>query len=174
MLGDLDNFQLDLSFERIVDIPKELIWRAWTEPELIIQWFTHEPWKTTNCEIDLRPGGKFSTVVRSPEGQEFSNVDCYLEVHAHESPVWTNALSPGFVRQRRMTKTAEFSLPQRLPYQSMPTAQNTLQRLFTRMKQIAKIHSAMGFQECWGKALDQLVTLAKKIVNHLPNMKGRQ
>ncbi len=55
--GQSPNPQLDLVFERIIDVPRELVWRAWTTPEMITQWFTPAPWKTLECEIDLRPGG---------------------------------------------------------------------------------------------------------------------
>ncbi|MGB8076487.1 MAG: SRPBCC domain-containing protein, partial [Gallionella sp.] len=87
---------LDLTFERIVDVPKEFIWRAWTQPEHLKPWFCPLPWRTVDCEIDLRPGGMFRTVMRSPEGQEFPNTGCYLEVVENERLVWTNALLPGF------------------------------------------------------------------------------
>ena len=55
--------QLDLVFERIVDVSPELVWAAWTTPEHLKHWFTPAPWKTIDCEIDLRPGGLFRTGV---------------------------------------------------------------------------------------------------------------
>ena len=51
--------KLDLVLERVVDVPPELVWRAWTEPKHLMPWFTPAPWKTVDCEIDLRPGGIF-------------------------------------------------------------------------------------------------------------------
>jgi uncharacterized protein YndB with AHSA1/START domain len=60
--------QLDLIFERIVDVAPALVWAAWTTPEHLKHWFTPAPWKTIDCEIDLRPGGLFRTVMCSPEG----------------------------------------------------------------------------------------------------------
>ena len=87
---------LDLVLERIVDVPRELVWNAWTIPSHVKKWFTPAPWQTVDCEIDLRPGGIFRTVMRSPEGQEFPNFGCYLEVIRNEKLVWTNALEPGF------------------------------------------------------------------------------
>jgi uncharacterized protein YndB with AHSA1/START domain len=88
--------KLDLVLERIVDVPRELVWMAWTAPEHIKKWFTPVPWTTVDCEIDLRPGGIFRTVMRSPEGQEFPNVGCYLEIVKNEKLVWTNVLAPGY------------------------------------------------------------------------------
>ena len=61
--------RLDLTFERIVDVPKELVWKAWTQPEHLKPWFCPLPWRTIDCEIDLRPGGIFRTVMLSPEGK---------------------------------------------------------------------------------------------------------
>src|SRR5258706_16275141 len=88
--------KLDLMLERVVDVPRELVWRAWTEPEHLKKWFTPVPWKTIDCEIDLRPGGMFRTVMQSPEGQDFPNVGCYLEVIPNEKLVWTSVLAPGY------------------------------------------------------------------------------
>ena len=56
--------KLDLILEREIDVPPELVWRAWTEPQHLMKWFTPAPWKTVECEIDLRPGGIFRTVMR--------------------------------------------------------------------------------------------------------------
>src|SRR6185503_7879074 len=74
----------------------ELVWRAWTSPEHIKKWFTPAPWSTVECEIDLRPGGIFRTVMRSPEGQDFPNLGCYLEIVENRKLVWTSVLLPGY------------------------------------------------------------------------------
>ena len=88
--------RLDLVLERVVDIPPELVWAAWTMPEHIKKWFTPAPWKTVDCEIDLRPGGIFRTVMRSPEGEDINNVGCFLEIVPNRKLVWTVALAPGY------------------------------------------------------------------------------
>ena len=64
--------RLDLLLERIVDVPPRLVWTAWTDPEHLKQWFTPASWQTVGCEIDLRPGGVFRTVMRSPAGAGIS------------------------------------------------------------------------------------------------------
>src|SRR6266478_3046269 len=88
--------KLDLVLERVVDVAPNLVWAAWTTPEYIKKWFTPAPWQTVDCEIDLRSGGIFRFVMRSPEGQEFPNLGCYLEVIENEKLVWTGALKPGY------------------------------------------------------------------------------
>jgi uncharacterized protein YndB with AHSA1/START domain len=52
---------LDLVLERAIPVPPERVWAAWTEPELLMQWFTPSPWKTVAVDIDLRPGGPIAT-----------------------------------------------------------------------------------------------------------------
>ena len=63
--------KLDLILERTVDVKPEQVWAAWTKPEHLVHWFTPEPWKTTDCEVDLRPGGMLRWVMQSPEGPDF-------------------------------------------------------------------------------------------------------
>jgi uncharacterized protein YndB with AHSA1/START domain len=88
--------RFDLTFERTVDVKPEIVWAAWTQPHHIVHWFTPAPWKTIHCEIDLRPGGLFRTVMQSPDGQEFPGDGCYLDVVENQRLVWTSALGPGY------------------------------------------------------------------------------
>lgn len=132
--------KLDLVFERIVDVPRELIWTAWTTPAQLKKWFTPAPWKTVDCEIDLRPGGLFRTVMRSPEGQELLNAGCYLEIVETEKLVWTNALAPatGHARRRRRRPALRSSLPRSLRLSRMETEQGTRRSFFTATKKRAR------------------------------------
>jgi len=107
--------KLDLVLERVVDVAPNLVWAAWTRPNYVKQWFTPAPWQTVDCEIDLRPGGIFRFVMRSPEGQEFPNEGCYLEVIENKKLVWTGALKHGYRPRQppmgRKMRTARFFLP---------------------------------------------------------------
>jgi uncharacterized protein YndB with AHSA1/START domain len=153
---------LDLVLEREVDVPPELVWRAWTTPELLTQWFTPKPFETPACEIDLRPGGLFRTVMRSPEGEEFDNTGCYLEVVPNEKLSWTSTLGPDY---RPMGAQAD-DLPMTAIIELQPNGSGG-----TRYRAIAlhaeeghrKRHEDMGFEEGWGAALDQLVECVKAL-----------
>lgn len=156
--------KLDLSFERIVDVPKELIWKAWTSPEHLKPWFCPLPWKTIDSEIDLRPGGIFRTVMLSPEGREFPNLGCYLEVIENERLTWTNALLPGF-RPAPATSQGSLDFFFTASIQLATHGKGTRYTATVRHGEEAarKQHADMGFKEGWGKALDQLVAYAGKI-----------
>ena len=153
---------LDLILERIVDVPQERVWEAWTTPAILMKWFTPAPWQTVACEIDLHPGGKFFTVMRSPEGQEFPGSGCFLEVVENQRLAWTNALGPGYRPAKPLEDTS---------HDLIFTAVITLEAHGNGTKYTAlvihgdpdtcKRHEAMGFHNGWGAALDQLVALVR-------------
>ncbi|XXU71553.1 SRPBCC domain-containing protein [Sorangium sp. So ce1151] len=55
------------------------MFKAWTDPELLKQWFAPEPFTTPVAELDLRPGGANLIVMRDPQGNEYPNQGLYLE-----------------------------------------------------------------------------------------------
>jgi uncharacterized protein YndB with AHSA1/START domain len=156
--GKLDP-RLDLLLERIVDVPPKLVWTAWTRPEHVKKWFTPAPWTTVDCEIDLRPGGIFRFVMRSPEGQEFTHVACYLEVIENQKLVWTLALEPGYRPSSRRSDVPSFTAVIALEPHGKGTRYTAL--AMHKDEDDRRKHDEMGFRDGWGKALDQLVTYAK-------------
>lgn len=160
---------LDLVFTRDIDVPRALVWRAWTEPALLKQWFCPLPWRTTDCEIDLRPGGVFRTTMQSPEGRDFPNLGAYLEVLPQTRLVWTNAILQGF-RPSLHTQTcgsdeAGFMFTAVIELADLPQATPGTRYTATVLHADAagcQQHAAMGFETGWGLALDQLVALVKR------------
>jgi uncharacterized protein YndB with AHSA1/START domain len=150
--------KLDLVLERVVDVPPKLVWAAWTTPEYLKKWFTPAPWQTVDCEIDLRPGGIFRTVMRSPEGQELSHAGCYLEVVENEKLVWTGALGPGY-RPQKAGFAPLFTAVILLEPHGAGTKYTAI--AIHGEEEGAKKHAEMGFRDGWGKALDQFAALAK-------------
>ena len=154
----------DLRFERIVDVPRERVWAAWTTPEQIKIWFTPAPWRTIDCEIDLRPGGIFRSVMLSPEGQEFPNLGCYLEVVENERLVWTNALGPGFRPALGPTdgNGAAFAFTAVLALEAHGAGTKYTATVIHGSEADRSKHEAMGFEAGWGTALDQMVAMIKR------------
>ncbi|NOT64993.1 MAG: SRPBCC family protein [Methylotenera sp.] len=166
MINHQFNPELDLMLARVIDVPRELIWAAWTTPEKLLPWFCPSPWKTVECEIDLRPGGRFYTVMQSPEGQKFPNNGCYLEIIKNEKLTWTNALEPDFrpVKQPEASpghECAEFLMTATITLE--PHANGTKYTALVQhaSKEARVKHEEMGFKEGWGACLDQLVAFIK-------------
>lgn len=145
--------RLDLVLERVVPVSPERVWAAWTQPELLVQWFTPAPWSTAHAELDVRPGGRFHTVMKSPEGDLMPSTGCFLEVIAHRRLVWTDALLPGFRPSGSAFMTGVLELT--------PEGSGTRYRATARHAdpETADKHAEMGFLHGWGAALDQLVAL---------------
>ncbi len=147
---------LDLMLERTIDVPRHLVWDAWTNPEHIKHWFCPAPWSVSRAEIDLQPGGTFLTVMRSPDGVEHPNPGCVMQVVPGELLVTTDTLLPGY----RPTGAGFMTLV--LQLESVGTG--------THYRAIAKHadveartrHQEMGFEGGWGTAADQMVAYIKE------------
>ena len=158
---------LDLRLDRVIDAPAALIWQVWTNPKHVKQWWAPKPWTTVDCELDLRPGGIFRTVMRSPEGQEFPHVGCLLELVENRKLVMTTGLAPGYRPASipvgnpsdcaSILFTAIVTLEER--------AGKTHYSVVVLHKDDAdrKRHEDMGFYEGWGTCLDQLIEVAKTL-----------
>lgn len=79
----------DLVYERTFDAPRELVWRANTDADLIPRWWGPRRHSTRVLDLDLRPGGKWRWVSTDESGNEFAFYGEYLEVVAPERIKWT-------------------------------------------------------------------------------------
>lgn len=70
----------ELVISRTFDAPREVVWRAWTEPERIMRWWGPKGFTAPVCTIDLRVGGRYLNCMRSPEGQDFWSTGEYREI----------------------------------------------------------------------------------------------
>ena len=154
------NPKTDLVLERVVNVKPELVWKAWTTPEYLKMWFTPAPWKTVHCEIDLRPGGKFHTVMESPEGQRMPNTGCYLEVVPNRKLVWTGALLPDY-RPADLAADVPFVFTAVIAMEPHGNGTKYTATVMHSNESGRAKHEAMGFHHGWGAALDQLVAMAK-------------
>jgi uncharacterized protein YndB with AHSA1/START domain len=150
--------KLDLVLERHADVSPAQVWKAWTTPEHVKQWLAPRPWTITECQIDLRPGGEFRFVMRSPEGDLYPNLCCYLEVVPNERLVWTDALLPGYRPAPEPFFTALVLIEADGKSRTKYTAIAKHGSEDTRQK-----HESMGFHEGWGQVFDQLVEYANAL-----------
>lgn len=146
---------LDLVLEREIDVPVELVWKAWTTPEHLREWFVPKPWTIAACELDVRPGGTFSTTMRSPDGKEFPNLGTYLEVKPYERLIFTDTLLPGYRPAPNPFFTAVLEL-----------AGNGSGTRYTAIAihgdaAARKKHEEMGFHSGWGTVVEQMTAYIK-------------
>jgi uncharacterized protein YndB with AHSA1/START domain len=159
MAGEKLDGELDLVLTRVVKVPRRLMWKAWTEPEHLKKWFTPAPWRTVDCELDLRPGGVFRSVMRSPEGQDFNNIGCFLEVVKHEKLVFTDTLLPGYRPAPKPFFTAIVT------FEEHDGGTRYTARALHKDGADRQRHADMGFEQGWGKAFDQLIEVTKELAD---------
>jgi uncharacterized protein YndB with AHSA1/START domain len=166
---------LDLALERTIEAPRSLIWKVWTDPDHVKEWWAPAPWTTSRCEIDLRPGGIFRTVLRSPEGQEFPHLGCFIELIENEKLVITNALEPGYRPARGPAgKDQESTDCADIPFTSILTLKERGGKthysivVLHRDEVDRRRHEEMGFYDGWNTCLDQLIEAVGRLRGSTP------
>lgn len=147
----------ELVLTRLIDAPREKLYRAWTEPELLMQWFAPLPYITPIAELDVRPGGSNLIVMRGPDGQDMPNRGVYLEVVKNERLVFTDAFSKAWEPSQKPFMTVILTFEN----EGGKTRYTARVRHWTVADREA--HEKMGFHQGWGICADQLAALAAKI-----------
>lgn len=156
--------QHDLVLERTLKAPRDLVWKAWTDPEHLKRWFAPKPYEISEMELDLRPGGVFRLRMIGPDGFDtgHGNPGCVLEVVEGEKLVWTNALAPEY-RPAEMGEGCE-SFPMTAVITFADAGNGTTHYRAVALHRNAadrETHEQMGFQEGWGTCATQLEELAQ-------------
>jgi uncharacterized protein YndB with AHSA1/START domain len=145
---------------RVLDAPREAVYRAWTDPRLLVRWFAPHPWTTARAEMDVRAGGASLVVMRSPEGTEMPCPGTYLEVVPGRKLVSTDAYARAWEPNEKpfMTLVLTFEDEPGQPGKTRYTARALHWSVADR-----EAHEKMGFHEGWGLCTDQLEALAAKL-----------
>ncbi len=144
----------ELSITRLFEVPAAKLWRCWTEPALLVQWFTPPPWRTVHAETDVRPGGASYIVMQGPDGTQMPNRGVYLEVIPNKKLVFTDAYTSAWVPSGKPFFTGIITFDD----EGGKTRYTARALHWTAADSAA--HEAMGFHEGWGKVAEQMAALA--------------
>lgn len=144
----------DLVLTRFIDASPDALFRCWTEPALIEQWFVPKPWTIARADVDLRVGGANLIVMRSPDGEEMPNRGIYLEIVPGRKIVFTDAYIQAWTPSEKPFMTGIITFEP----EDGGTRYTALVRHWTKTDRDA--HEQMGFHEGWGQCADQLAALA--------------
>jgi uncharacterized protein YndB with AHSA1/START domain len=81
----------ELVVTRVIDAPRRLVFKAWTQPEHIARWWGPQGFTTIHCDMDIRVGGTYRFGMRSPQGTEHWKRGVYREIAAPERIAFTFA-----------------------------------------------------------------------------------
>ena len=150
---------LDLEITRLLAATPAKVWRCWTEPKLLQQWFAPKPWTTEDAAIDLRAGGRFYTKMASPEGAEFPGEGCLLDVVVGERLVFTDIMEAGF----RPAAAPGLGFVAVITMTAEGNGTRYVARTLHKSAEVRNSHAEMGFEVGWGTCADQLGALAASL-----------
>jgi len=88
---------------RVLNAPREMVFKAWTDPEILAKWWGPKGFKNTFQEFDLRPGGTWRFIMHGPNGVDYPNQSVFVEIVPNERIVLDHVVAPRF----RLTATFE-------------------------------------------------------------------
>ena len=147
----------ELVLTRLIDAPREKLYRAWTDPTLLKQWFAPLPYTTPVAELDVRPGGSAFIVMRGPDGKDLPNHGVYLDVVPNQRLVSTDA----YVKAWEPSDKPFMTLILTFEDEGGKTRYTARVRHWTVAD--CEAHEKMGFHQGWGICADQLTALVTKI-----------
>lgn len=154
----MTDLTMGLEISRYFAVPRAKVWRAWSDPALLKEWWCPKPWMTEVKEFDLRAGGGFHTFMSGPDGGSSDNPGCFLEVIPQEKIVWTTMLTSGWQPTTPwLGITAIFSMADE------GEGTRYIARCLHKDLEDRKKHEDMGFYEGWGACMTQLEALAKEL-----------
>lgn len=150
-----------LTLHRILKAPRALVWDCWTRPEHFPHWFIPKPHTIEEVVLDLRPGGRFFTLM-NVDGTRHPSDGAILAVTPGERLVFTDMLLADWqpVDQPGLGFTAEVILrdhPEGTDYTAIARH---------RTPESAATHEAMGFSQGWGTVASQLEAYAQGLARH--------
>ncbi|MGX9572741.1 SRPBCC family protein [Mesorhizobium sp. f-mel] len=148
----------ELVLARIIDAPRENVYRCWTEPKLVTQWFAPKPWTTPRAEMDVRSGGSSLVVMAGPDGNEFPNPGIFLEVVPGKKIVLTDAYTKAWEPSEKPFMTLVLTFEDEGEGKTRYIARVAHWSVADREE-----HEKMGFHEGWGQCADQLEEVAKRL-----------
>jgi uncharacterized protein YndB with AHSA1/START domain len=143
----------ELSISRIIDAPRERVFEIWTTR--LPDWWGPHGMTTPVCEMDLRTGGSFRTVMRAPDGTEYPTRGIFLEVAAPERIVFTDAFDPGWLPHPDIFFAAISTFEELPGGRTKFTACALHWTAESREK-----HEQMGFHQGWGESIDRLAAIS--------------
>src|SRR5690349_5614044 len=148
----------ELVIARRVAAPAAALYRCWTDPALIPQWFCPKPWRAEVQKMDVRAGGGSEMTFHGPDGERFPNNGVYLEVVPDRKIVFTNAYTEGWRPAGDVMFTGIVTFEDAGNGETLYVA-----RVRHWTDEAAEQHRAMGFHEGWGVCAEQMEALAKTL-----------
>ncbi len=153
----------DFIISRVFDAPRDLVWKCFTEPERMKQWWGPKGFTVVAAKMDLRPGGIYHYGMRTPDGHTMWGKFVYREIAAPERLVFVNTFSDetGGITRHPMSPTWPLEMLSTFTFEELPGGKtkftirwSALNAADEEQKTFDSSHDSM--RQGWGGTLDQL------------------
>jgi len=155
-----DTTEEALVITRVFDAPRELVWKAWTEPEHMMRWWGPRAFTCPHCEIDFRVGGKILASMQSPEfneGRPIWSTGVYREIVPLERIVMTDSFAD---EKGNVVPATHYGMGEDIPLEMLVTV--TLEDLGGKTRMTMR-HEGLpagemkdGANQGWNESFDKL------------------
>lgn len=146
----------DLTISRVLRAPRALVWKAWSDPAHLAQWWCPKPWTTDVRAFEFVSGGAFHTFMQGPDGGTSDNPGVFLEVTPQSRIVFTTAL----VERWRPADSPWLPMTAIVTMADEGTGTHYTAHVLHKDKATRDQHEEMGFYEGWGTCITQLEAYA--------------
>ena len=159
----------DFVISRVFDAPRELVWKAFTDPERMQHWWGPKGFKVIASKMDLRPGGTYHYGMKAPDGSAMWGKFVYREIAAPERMVFINSFSDeaGGVTRHPMSPNWPLEMLTMFTFEEQPggktkftTRWSTYEATEEEQKTFDSAHD--GMRQGWTGTLDQLAEYLAK------------
>lgn len=153
----------ELVIMRVFDAPRELVWKAWTEPEHMMRWWGPKGFTSPACKIDLRVGGVYLNCMRSPEGQDYWSTGVYREIVPPERIVCTDSFAD---QEGNVVPASHYGMSADFPLEMLVTVtfeeQGGKTKLTLKHVGLPAGGDRDGAQQGWSESFDKLAEVLAK------------
>lgn len=150
----------ELVIERVFNAPRELVWKAWTDPAMIKQWWGPREYSCPIAEVDFRVGGTSFNCMRGPDGADIYSIGTYQEIVPLERIVVTDSFAD---KDGNVVPSTHYGMPE-MPLEMLITvtfedAGAGKTKMTLRHKGLPEGDMMGGANEGWGQSFDKLAEL---------------
>jgi uncharacterized protein YndB with AHSA1/START domain len=149
---DVRQGKLELVITRILYAPPVLVYKAWTEPEHMVRWMGPKGFTAPSAKIDVREGGRYRALIRSPEGKDYWFGGTYREVVENKRLVFTFAWEEEGERGEENLVTVTFA------------AEGDKTRMTFKQTPFKSVDERDGHEGGWSEAFDKLGSYVATLV----------
>jgi uncharacterized protein YndB with AHSA1/START domain len=158
-----ESSERELVITRVFDAPRDLVFKAWTEPECLMRWWGPKGFTTPFCKIDLRPGGVFHHCMRTPDGRDYWSNGVYRKIVVPEWIVYTDFFSDA---EGNLVQPTHYGMSPDWPSEMLVTV--TVAEHDGKMKVTVtasvpeSLAKRVGARQAWASSLDRLAEAPAK------------